>query len=276
MSRISIVSLALLGVFIAMNASKPPLPALSTGMWIFSSIATASFCYASAVELLGLRAASIFAGIALAVGWGMEQIGTLYGFPFGRYVYTDVLGPRIGEVPFVIPLMWFSFTYIAYTMSNLTVWQRPSHKGRQLFDVCCSSVLVGFIVTVYDLVADPYMFKVAKAWTMIGGGSYFGETAQGFFGWFITGTLISGLFRWAVPTIPDPEPGRIHRYSAAWPLFAFAFYIGFFIDNGEPPETRSIALFAMGLPLIFAFAGWRRWIHSKDAPVALSLSTGSK
>lgn len=263
MSRLALASLVLLVVHFAINVTKPPVPALSTNMWIFSSIFTATFCFVSAIELLGLRAAAKFLAIALAIGWAMEQIGTIYGFPFGRYVYTDVLGPRIGEVPFVIPMMWFSFAYMAYTMSNFIMWQRPNHSGRKWVDVAFGCFMVGMIVTVYDLVADPYMFKVAKAWTMIGGGSYFGETAQGFFGWFLTGSLISLLFRIAEPTIATPLPHKAQRWSAAYPLFAFFFYIGFFVDNGEPPETRSIALFAMGLPLVAALAGWVRWLQGE-------------
>lgn len=267
MSRLAAASLVLLIIHIAMNATKPPIPALSTNTWIFSSIFTASFCFASAMELLGARAAVKFAAIALTIGWGMEQVGTLYGFPFGRYVYTDVLGPRIGEVPFVVPLMWFAFVYMAYVMSNLIIWQRPNHADRNWVDVAFSCCLVGMIVTVYDLVADPYMVHYAKAWVMLGGGSYFGETAQGFFGWMLAGTLISVLFRIAQPTVATPHPHKSQRWSVAYPLFAFFFNIAFFIDNGEPPETRSIALFAMGLPLLAALAGWYRWLHG-EADVA--------
>ena len=267
MMKLSLVTAGLLVGHFVLHSIKSP---LSTTMWIISSIATAAFCFASAVELLKLRSAIKFAVIAMVVGWAAEQIGTIYGVPFGSYTYTEVLGPKLGSVPFVIPLMWFSFTYIAYVMINLTVWQRPTHTSgltSRWADVLLSSLLVGMLLAVYDLVADPYMVKVAKAWIMLDPGSYFGETAVGFFGWLLTGFLIVLSFQLLVPHIDAPTPDQVHRYSAAYPLLAFAFYIGFFVAQGEPLETRSIAFYGMGLPLLAAFAGWRRWATQQtEAP----------
>ena len=35
--------------------------------------------------------------------------------------------------------------------------------------------------------------------------------------------------------------------------------MAFTIANGSPVETRSIVAFAMGIPVLAAFAAWRQW-----------------
>ena len=39
--------------------------------------------------------------IAVSFGWFAEQMGSSGGWFFGQYTYTDVLGPRLGDVPLV-------------------------------------------------------------------------------------------------------------------------------------------------------------------------------
>ena len=74
--------------------------ASSTLFMLLSGGAIFAFTYASAIHVLGLKAGSIFAGVGIVMGWGMEKIGTKTGVIFGEYYYTDVLGPallRIGK-----------------------------------------------------------------------------------------------------------------------------------------------------------------------------------
>lgn len=68
----------------------------------------------SAWVVLGRRNALGFAGLALGLGWFAEQMGSSRGWFFGRYTYTDVLGPALGNVPVVIALMWFALCWLGY------------------------------------------------------------------------------------------------------------------------------------------------------------------
>jgi uncharacterized membrane protein len=46
-----------------------------------------------------LRGILAFIGICLVIGNIFENLGVRTGFPFGRYFFTDVMGPKIGAVP---------------------------------------------------------------------------------------------------------------------------------------------------------------------------------
>jgi putative membrane protein len=232
----------------------------TTMAMIISSLVMFCACLVSAIHLMGLRATLWFAAIAVSMGWFAEQMGSSYGWFFGSYDYTDVLGPRVGDVPFIIPLMWFALTYMGYVIANLIVWRAPVDGSRHLGEAACMSLLAAMIVTAYDLGADPYMVYVLKAWIMAKkDGAWFGETVQGFVGWTFVGFCIVFAFRLVVRRFPVRPATGVDRRHALLPLLIYAGLMVFQIVAGFPVETRSIAVFAMGIPLLCALAGWRHW-----------------
>jgi putative membrane protein len=190
-------------------------------------------------------------------------MGSSRGWFFGQYTYTDVLGPRVGDVPAVIPLMWFALAYTGYIISNLIVWRAPVDSEPSLRGAACMSFLAAMIVTAYDLGADPYMVYTLKAWIMTKtDGWWFGETVQGFFGWmFVSFVIVFGfrLLQRRQPPRPLPEAQNIGKWDLTVPLIVYGGSMVFQMANGYPVETRSIAAFAMGIPLVCALAGWRHW-----------------
>jgi uncharacterized membrane protein len=44
----------------------------------------------------------VFFLVAFVVSWSYETVSILTGFPFGHYVYTDKLGPKLWLVPLLI------------------------------------------------------------------------------------------------------------------------------------------------------------------------------
>jgi uncharacterized membrane protein len=232
----------------------------TTQMLIVSSVLMFAACGASAAHLLGPRAALKFIIIGLAVGWFAEQMGASRGWFFGEYTYTDVLGPRLGEVPMIIPLMWFALCYGAYVISNLIVLRSPSDASASLPEAALMSLLSALIVTAYDLGADPYMVFKLKAWIMTKtDGWWFGETLQGFFGWaFIAFVIIFG-FRMLARRLRPVPVAPFSKWHALVPLLMYTGSMLFQMAQGVPVETRTIALFAMGIPLLCAVCGFSRW-----------------
>jgi putative membrane protein len=219
-------------------------------------------CWTSAAHLLGAKAARRFVAIAVALGWFAEQMGSGYGWFFGSYHYTEVLGLRVGNVPIVIPLMWFSLTYAGYVMANLIVWQAPVvPAGTMGWGATALLTWIGaMIVTAFDLGADPYLVYVLKAWVMEKkDGAWFGETMQGFVGWVCVSAAILAAFRRSVRHLPLAFASPVLRRDAAVPLAMYGTGIAFQMVLGDPPETRAIAPFAMGIPLLCAIAGLLRW-----------------
>jgi uncharacterized membrane protein len=68
----------------------------------------------------GWRSTLWLLGICVVLAGTIELIGTLTGFPFGPYTYTERLGPKfLGHVPYLIPPSWFMMLYPALHLSFL-------------------------------------------------------------------------------------------------------------------------------------------------------------
>jgi putative membrane protein len=228
---------------------------------VVCSVATFACCLSSAWHLLGRRATLAFVGCAVSIGWFAEQMGDTRGWFFGHYHYTDVLGPKIGAVPFVIPLMWFALAWIGYVIANLIVVKAPVDEGSTAGEIFLQSLLGAAIVTAYDLGADPYMVYVVKAWIMAETtGGWFGETVEGFVGWMTVSMAILLSFRSIIRRVPPVPVTRVTRRDALVPVLLYAGFMAFQMALGHPVETRSIAAFAMGIPVLAAIAGWRQWV----------------
>lgn len=256
-ARLPMASFVLLAGYLVITALRVNRD--TTTQMVLSSIAMFAFSWVSATHLLGARAALKFIGISLAIGWFAEQMGASRGWFFGVYTYTDVLGPKLGVVPMVIPLMWFALVYAAFVIANLIVWRTPVATPRGKVDTVLLCLLGAMIVGAYDLGAKTYMVDVAKAWTVgMTDGWYFGKTLEGFFGWVGTSFVILLLAQWAIRGAPAP-PVAANRWHALLPVGVYAGSMAFTIANGSPVETRSIVAFAMGIPVLAAFAAWRQW-----------------
>lgn len=252
------LSLILLAAFLALLAWRSY--GETTALLMVSSVLMFGCCLASASHLLGPRAALRFAAIGVVLGWIAEQLGATQGWFFGSYTYTEVLGPRVGAVPFIIPLMWFALCYVAYVISNLIVWQAPTDGAPGVRQTLVMSFLGAMLVTAYDLGADPYMVFTLKAWIMTKtDGGWFGETLQGFVGWMAVSFAIIAAFRATLRRQPPAASAPVSPLYAAVPLLIYGGSMAFQALQGSPIETRTIALFAMGIPLLAALCGWSRW-----------------
>ena len=244
---------------------------------VLTSVLMFAFCWANATHLMGATAALKFVIIAVTLGWFAEQMGVSRGWFFGSYTYTDLLGWRLVDVPMVIPLMWFALCYTAYIVSHFAVWQHPLPQvpgwGWALF----MAFLAAMVVTAYDLGADPYMVFVLKAWVMgKKDGWWFGETLQGFVGWVFVALVILFSFHLSVRQRGLTVQSGFSKWHALLPFSIYGFSIVFQMLNGHPVETRTVAVFAMGIPLLCALAGWMRWNPAAQLPLAKSPVTDAR
>jgi uncharacterized membrane protein len=235
---------------------------------VISSLLMFACCWANAIHLFGGGAALKFVLLAVTMGWFAEQMGSSYGWFFGSYTYTEVLGWRLGDVPMIIPLMWFALCYTAYVIGYFAIWHLPCMASPSWAQALFMSLIAAMLVTAYDLGADPYMVFVLKAWIMTKtDGWWFGETLQGFVGWMTVSFAIIFIFHLLIrKTVLAPE----RSFSKGPALLPFGIYGGsmvFQMLEGHPVETRTIAFFAMGIPLLMGLAGWWRWNPRADAKV---------
>ena len=223
----------------------------------------------SARTLIGWSAACGFAALAVPIGWFAEQMGASRGWFFGSYHYTNVLGPKIGDVPLAIPLMWFALTWLAWVMANLILWREPVVRGAGGGRRTLTALLAAMIVTAFDLGADPYFVFVLHAWVMTKtDGGWFGETLQGFVGWMVVSFFIVWLAQARVQLQQPGGNAAAQRRAALVPLAIYGSGMVFQMLFGSPVETKAIAFFAMGLPLLVALAAWWPWRASAAAQVS--------
>ena len=237
-----------------------PDSSLTTFVLIIASVLLFVASFWSARTLMGTRAATTFAALALPIGWFAEEMGSSRGWFFGQYSYTDVLGPKLGNVPLVIPLMWFGLTWVASVMASLILWRTPVAENRTSRHKVIIALLAAMIVTAFDLGADPYFIRVLHAWIMQKtNGGWFGETRKGFVGWmFVSFVIVMGLLQQARPAVTQPVP-RKTRLAALVPMIVYGGFTVFQWVFGDPIETRPVAFFAIGIPLLAALVAWQRW-----------------
>ena len=237
--------------------------------WIVVTLAMTGFCLTSSTHLMGVRNAVAFLIIGVSLGQFFETLSVHTGFPFGPYFYTGVFGPGLLGVPFIIPFAWYVIVYLSYVLANLTIEHRPIVSGG-VGQAIWLSLIGAAVVTAYDLALDPFMVTRIKAWVMENPGNYFGEQFRGFAGWMLTSFLISVVFRLTRRGVSG-QAASLSLLAATYPVVAYGLWAVFFAAAGEPPGTRPIAIFAMGIPTLTSISGlvkWQRLRRLTDASVS--------
>lgn len=244
-------------------AAYPPL----TIALVLTSLAWFGVSLWSSRILLGVRATWHFVAIAAVLGWFAEEMGSRYGWFFGDYDYTRVLGPQLGTVPIVIPLMWFALCQGALVMASLLFWRQVLPAGGRRAWLLAAA-MTALLVTAFDLGADPYFVFQLEAWVMEKkDGYWFGETVVGFAGWLFVSFTVTALFlAWARPQLAVSATASRRRHAALAPIAVYAAMMAFQVAVGDPFELRVVSFFAMGVPALAAAVAWSQW-DGAAAPV---------
>lgn len=234
-------------------------PLLSVAL-VLASLALAGASLWSCRTLLGPRSALLFLAIAAVLGWLAEEAGVSFGWFFGSYYYTDVLGPRLGAVPVVIPLMWFGLCYTGFALASLVLWRQPAPLATGWKAGALTALLAAMIVTAFDLGADPYFVYVLKAWIMAQThGGWFGEPVRGFEGWMVVSFVIVAAFQAMARPRLAASMAESSRLAGLLPVLVYAAFIVFQVTQAQPAALRVVAFFAMGIPALIAAVAWARW-----------------
>ena len=113
--------------------------------------------------------------MAAAGGLGLaaEHLGVRTGRPFGRYAYSDRLGPRVGGVPLLAAAAWTMMARPAWAVAGRISPRRWPRVG-----------LAAGALTAWDVFLDPRMAREGY-WTWEDGVRYEGVPATNFDGWLI-------------------------------------------------------------------------------------------
>lgn len=140
---------------------------------------------AHAVIAIGWSEATVFVIICLSITFAMENIGTLTGFPFGRYTFLVGSGmAHIGAIPIIVGPLYFGMGYASWVIANLLVGdevERPQSR----YALVSVPLISAFVMTQWDVVMDPSGSTLARAWIWHDSGGYFGVPLSNFLGWFL-------------------------------------------------------------------------------------------
>jgi uncharacterized membrane protein len=141
----------------------------------------------------GWRGILVFFIICLVVSNALENLSILTGFPFGRYTYTDLLGPKLLLVPIIIGGAYAGAGYLSWIVAHVLIGRMGASDR---FAVWALPAVGAVLMVSWDLSFDPSASTIGKSWIWIDGGPFFGVPLQNFFGWYLTVLLFLVPFAW--------------------------------------------------------------------------------
>jgi uncharacterized membrane protein len=137
----------------------------------------------------------------------IEAVGLATGFPYGRYQYSDALGPTLLGVPFLVPLAWLMMAWPSWVLADRLT--RPLRSGVR---AVARVGLAAAVFAAWDVVLDPQMVQ-AGYWTW----SHPDPGLPGIptvpltnlAGWLVAGAVLMALLHLLVSRTPaDPRIGN--------------------------------------------------------------------
>lgn len=139
-----------------------------------------------------VRGILTFVALYVMIGNIFENVGVLTGFPFGHYFFTEVMGPKIFQVPIFLGLAYVGMGYLAWTLARVILRDtRGILVGSRIVTL---PLVAASIMVAWDLAMDPVWATIVHAWIWVRGGAYFGVPVSNFFGWYLTVYISYQLF----------------------------------------------------------------------------------
>lgn len=252
-SKDRLITALLLALFF-IGAAAHIIHAVGTGEKLslaLSNLIFGALALAHAWYMLGWQRAAAMFGFIFVASWSAESL-SIATFLATPYTYTEALGPRLGQVPIVVPIGWFMMIYYSSVIVNLIAEGKPVAVISKGWWVAGLAFLTALVMTAWDLTLDPYMVIQEKAWIWEQGGAYFGIPFANYLSWVETVFMISIAWRLIEPSLPPPPRAHLTKTAAAIPVLSYALIGLPDVFIGVPVATRILAPFAMGIPVLAA------------------------
>jgi putative membrane protein len=181
LARLAVMIAAL--AFIAILDVGPLVGIGANAKAVLTLLAALIFVVAHGYIALGWRNIVAFILITVAVSFTSEAIGVATGLIFGRYHYTDLLGPKLLGVPPLIQIGYLATGYASLVIARIILSLLEPVAGRAIL---AASLAGALIMVSWDVAMDPYQSTVMGDWIWHDGGGYFGVPLHNYAGWFGT------------------------------------------------------------------------------------------
>jgi len=134
----------------------------------------------------------VFIALCLVVGAFFESLALRTGFPFGRYFFTGLMGPKLLQLPVLLVVAYIGMGYLAWIVGLLML----GSPGKSLSGskVVFLPLVASFVMVAWDVAMDAVWANIDRAWVWEDGGAYFGVPLSNFFGWYLTVYVIYQAF----------------------------------------------------------------------------------
>jgi uncharacterized membrane protein len=158
----------------------------------FHVIPPALFAVVHGARIYRSRGILIFISLCLGVGTFFESLSLRTGFPFGYYRFTDLMGPKLFDLPILLALAYVGMGYLSWVLAAVILdCQNGPLSGR---NIVLLPLAASFVMTAWDFSMDAVWADIDHAWVWRNGGSYYGVPTSNFFGWFLTVYIFYQLF----------------------------------------------------------------------------------
>jgi putative membrane protein len=144
-----------------------------------------------------------------------ESVGLATGVPYGRYLYSDALGPTLLGVPFLVPLAWLMMAWPSWVLADLLT-RDARHSAARI--AVAAAVFAG-----WDVVLDPQMVQAGYwSWANPEPGLPGIDTVPltNLAGWLLAGAVLMTLLDLLVRRTAEPGGPRV---GDAAPLVALGW-----------------------------------------------------
>ena len=220
------------------------------------------FAIVHGIRRYGCKHFVVFFIVAFVISWSYETLSILTGFPFGHYVYTDNLGPKLWLVPLLIMPAYFSMGYIAWTLAHVLLDRYDDRLTGA--EVVLVPALASFVMVMWDLCIDPASSTISGAWIWRDGGGYFGVPLVNFLGWYLCVFTIYLMFALYLQRSAEWTRATNLGDRSTWTLPALMYAAVMLPRLLEPAVSDSVQVTSND-----GHVWWTGDIHAASALVAL-------
>lgn len=228
-----------------------------TGWWDLPNTGNGPFVLAFTLfsllhggQMLGARRILLFFALSVVISFCFEEIGVRTGLVFGPYHYSDLLGPKLSNVPLLIPLGWFMMIYPSWVVGSALLRGLDTRGPAGMVALALTGALA---MTGWDMVMDPPMIAGGN-WIWEQGGPYFGVPLHNYFGWMLNLTVIYLVFGVAGRAVTDDGGYRFGGVFAALPVLTYLLFTLEWLGPRRDAPLVLIACFTMLAPGLLALA----------------------
>ena len=112
------------------------------------------FTIVHGIDRYGAKRMLVFLILSSVISWCYESLSIVTGFPFGHYHYTDIMGPKLGLVPFMVPLSYFSTAYLSWTIGQVLLDKQNTKLERSsvfTIPMIAAFIMVGWYLCTFTI-----------------------------------------------------------------------------------------------------------------------------